>query len=137
MHMDEITVTDWLPYDEAEGMTESLGGCGGMMDARLDEASYRALYAASAQPYVTAIFRALDDVGPIGGATHQESHCPVFSDGTVATFSQRGGGDLVAAWWNTRFPDDVRDYCAFAWDYGEESAQVKRWRESVTGEIER
>lgn len=126
-----ITVDHWLSFDEAKALNlpaavHSMGG----IDASLTRAQYLADFYPAAHPYIEAIWRALDDVGVISGAAHQEIRTPVFSDGTTGAFSMRAWGDLVAAWWNDRHPDALTNYCEFAWhdDVLTENERAERLR---------
>lgn len=109
-----MKIVDWITWEAANGRTESLDGMGGVMEP-LTRADFLADCTPESHPYVEAIWAALDERGPISGDDHQNGNVPVYEDGTVARMSMRAWGDLVAAWWNTKHPDALCDYCAFAW----------------------
>ncbi len=111
-----MKIDRWISFDEADGMSEAVGGMGGVWDG-MDRAEYLATWLPEARPYIEAIWSALDERGAMSGQEHQDSGVPVFDDGKVASFSMRGWGDLVAAWWNSAHPDEPRrSYCHYAWD---------------------
>ena len=113
--MSDIKVVGWESYEESAARPEAVGGGGGIMQAFTEELLLD-MWEDGAKPYIKAIFRALDETGPICGSDHQSERCPIFSDGLGASFSMRGWGDIVAAWWNTRFPaGEMQDYRTFAW----------------------
>jgi hypothetical protein len=65
-----------------------------------------------------------------GGFWHQcqsgnDDGVPVFSDNTVANFSMRAWGDLLAAVWSQEEDTDY-NYCQFAWYTAEEDADFER-----------
>lgn len=114
--MSDITITEWVSYDEAvrRALPESVGGMGGAWESQTPD-EYLSGWQPEAHGYIRAIWAHLDAHGPITGTDHQESRVPVFSDGTAAMFSMRGWGDLVSAWHNGRHPEDQCNYCRFAW----------------------
>lgn len=97
-----IRVVDWIDYDEADDKPESIGGLGGWFgfDQPNTWDDYIAIWNDEAKPYAEAI---KDDVLAsgrfIGGDEHQNADdgVPLFSDGTIGSFSFRGWGDLMAA----------------------------------------
>lgn len=97
---DAIRVVDWISYEEAETKEDHCGGMGGWFSEGHTWADYAALYSEETLPYLEAI---RDDVLASGrflcGNEHQEldTGTPLFSDGTVGSFSYRGWGDLMAA----------------------------------------
>lgn len=110
------TIVDWISFAETEGKPEAeCSSCGGI-SAELTRADYIDGMRDEARAYVEAIWQHFDEHGAFGGFTHQESRCPVFDDGMVATYSYRGWGDVVAAWWNSRHPEAPTDYAWFAWE---------------------
>ena len=98
--MNELTVVDWINWDEAENR-ESCGSMGGFFTEGMRW-----------KDYIEA-FRKVEHLEVLRkeiikkkikttGREHQESDVgvPLFSDGTVGTFSYRGWGDLMAAVWS-------------------------------------
>lgn len=110
-----MRVVRWIPYSEAKGIEEAVGGAGGI-DKPLSREDFLETWNPETHPYIEAIWAALDECGAMSGQAHQERGCPVFDDGKVATFSMRGWGDLVAAWHNSRRPGEPRTYIHYAWD---------------------
>lgn len=101
---DEIKVIRWCSYEEAKKLVQSFGGLGGFFDNGMRWADYISTFDDSVHKYANAlresiITNKIKECGP----WHQESDCgsPVFSDGTVATFSYRAWGDLLAAVWSS------------------------------------
>lgn len=116
----EIKVVDWIGYDDANEYEESIGGMGGWVkghkwpdyiDAIKDE--FKPYYEAVRESVIEHDIRR-------GGFWHQQGGdgVPLFSDNTVACFSMRAWGDLMAAIWNTEEDVDF-SYIHFAW-YTEE-----------------
>jgi len=114
-----ITVERWISPVEAEGKPEHFGGIGGWFGVDRDTLSrkksmrwkdYVEALDASVHPYAEALRSALLVRGRITGDDHQSANdgVPMFSDGSVATFSLRGWGDLLAAVYSER---DNKDYC--------------------------
>jgi len=111
-----IEVVAWVTFDEADARDCILDDLGGMRETP-SRAEYLAMMGDERTPYIEAIWRAFDiaDRDPPTGTEHQESKCPVFSDGKSAAMSCRAWGDLCAVWWNERHPKDRVNYCKFAW----------------------
>lgn len=115
----DIAVTKWISYDEAETMRASIGGMGGWFGIKgrgdLSKAGHRwADYLNSlpdvGRPYAEAIRASvLEHNLRIHGDEHQgEEGVPLFSDGTVGTFTCRAWGDIMAAIWSEA---EDKDYC--------------------------
>lgn len=124
----EITV-EWIAYDDAGGR-EDIGTMGGWVEGEpWDE--YLAKVHKEVRPHYEALRRAIVARGlREGGDWHQtaEDGVPLFSDGTVATFSYRGWGDLLAAIWNSEpgAPAGGYGYMDFymsGWGRGQEVAE--------------
>ena len=106
--MEKIKVVDWIDYKEAEEKQDSCGGLGGWFNGSLIHgdkygAGHRWKDYIERTPehevkYVEAIREAVLEQGlRISGSMQQDTHIPLFSDGTIGTFSFRGWGDLMAA----------------------------------------
>lgn len=115
-----IEVVAWVTFDEAVDEADArdciLDHFGGMRETP-SRAEYLAMMGDDRAPYIEAIWRSFDatpDRDPPTGVDHQESMCPVFSDGKSAA-TCRAWGDLCAVWWNERHPKDRVNYCKFAW----------------------
>lgn len=111
-----IEVVRWVSFDEAKDLDCILDGIGGIPETPSRE-EYLEMAGTERAPYVEAIWSSFDatDRDPPTGTDHQESMCPVFSDGKSAAMSCRAWGDLCAVWWNERHPDARVNYCKFAW----------------------
>ena len=102
-----MKVIEWISYDEAQDKEESVGGLGGWFGVKDDDweyphrwADYLAATDPSKHPYVEAIKADVLTSGRfISGQQHQDldDGVPLFEDGTVAGFSFRAWGDLMAA----------------------------------------
>jgi hypothetical protein len=107
-----VTVVDWISYEESESKHESIGGMGGWVDGQ-GWPEFIADIADTHRPYYEALRSAIvANRVKCGGDAHQDSMVPVFSDGTVGSFSYRGWGDLLAAIWNTE-DGGSRSYMSF------------------------
>jgi len=138
-----MKVIDWISYKEAGDKEDSLGGWGGWFNAAMlggpdgpdtvetktfgerhtsggtpwDEYVESTTTSEKEAAYAEALRKSIvqHDVR-YGGFWHQysENGVPLFEDGTVATFSMRAWGDLLAAIWSDV---DGKPYCYadFAW----------------------
>lgn len=110
-----IIVVDWISYDEAERMPESIGGGhGGCFRGGM---RWCDLFDQEAGPHATALRQEiLRKRLKRGGRWHQtDPHgVPKFSDGTVGLFSYRAWGDFLAAVWSTEEDKDYH-YMDFYW----------------------
>ena len=117
-----MKVDRWISYADADGMPESpLGGMGGWFGAGVKDGrshfnephtwdDYLDNWK-EARPYAEAVRESVIDLRLWeSGDFHQGDDCgvPVFDDGTVATFSFRAWGDLMAAIWTQQLG---RQYC--------------------------
>lgn len=104
----------FITYSEAENLPENpnIGGLGGFFKLGMRWTDY--LERCAPEIYVqlemlrTAIIK---QHIKCTGREHQsdiEPFVPLFEDGTVATFSYRAWGDLMAAIWST---EENKDYC--------------------------
>jgi hypothetical protein len=111
--MSNIEVVEWISYDTAKDsdMEQSVGGLGGFFKNGMRYQDYADTYTDEGKPYIEALRQEILGKGiKHGGDWHQEHErgVPVFSDGTYATFSYRGWGDLLAAIWAE---EEGKDYC--------------------------
>jgi len=120
--MSDLCVIDWIQCnDTAESMPDVIGGLGGWFGMWRENTwqDYLDQWSASAQHHCEALrSEILRRQLRRGGFWHQsETECgvPVFSDGSVACFSMRAWGDLLAAVWSEA---DGVPYCYvdFAWE---------------------
>lgn len=102
-----ITVERWISYAESDGMPESAGGIGGFFSPGMRWDDYAA--ECPGQYYEALRDAVIARKLKRGGDWHQQADdgVPVFSDGTIATFSYRAWGDLLAATWSTH---ENKDY---------------------------
>lgn len=112
-----MKVIGWISYDEAADHEESIGGLGGFFERGMRWKDYADIYNDKGREYAEALRAAiLERELRYSGSQHQNSHdgVPVFSDGTVATFSYRAWGDLMAGVWSEHQDQDysyVDFYC--------------------------
>lgn len=97
-----IAVVDWIAYSDTEEMTESIGGMGGWFGWSDDNTwdDYLESWKDEVRPYAEALKENVLSTGRfINGYDHQyaEDGVPLFSDGTIGSFSMRAWGDLMAA----------------------------------------
>lgn len=124
--MAPVTIVDWISYEDAEGKEESCGGMGGSVafGDRWDDVF------TNANKHLNALRAEILRLGlRNGGFWHQEEGVPVFSDGTVGTFSMRAWGDVLAATWATHEDVDY-SYCDFAWTDGPTAEQAKAMQDA-------
>lgn len=96
---------------EAEKLPESgLGGLGGFFNNGMRWADYLAIWKEEVHPRLESLRAAIIEKNVrCNGLQHQNGYpsCPVFEDGTCATYSFRAWGDLMAAVWSSH---DNTDY---------------------------
>lgn len=98
MTPDEIQVVDWIGPDTDHEV--SIGGFGGWFNENNTWSDYLEVCPEERQPYVEALRKEIVSNGKwISGMHHQyeEDGTPLFSDGTIASFSLRAWGDFMAA----------------------------------------
>ncbi len=113
-----MKVVEWTNYDDER--EDSFGSLGGFFEDGMRWKDYiaglnkegKVLAEALRQEIVAKEIRR-------GGFWHQcqsgnDDGVPVFSDNTVARFSMRAWGDLLAAVWAEEEDKDY-NYCLFAW----------------------
>ena len=108
---DRHAVIGWVSHGSVELLDlPDLGGWGGWIEHGQRWADYIDDIEAAKTPYFEALRQAILARGlRRGGDWHQNSAggVPVFDDGSVATFTYRAWGDLLAAVWADA---DGRDY---------------------------
>mgnify|MGYP005754663771 FL=1 len=107
----DIKVIKWISYDDAQELISmdilkdnNIGGLGGWFKEGDRWLDYKNVFKEFAHPYQEALREAIIDRNlKYCGNDHQEldDGVPVFSDFTVATYSYRAWGDLMAAIWST------------------------------------
>ncbi len=109
--MDDSSVIKWIPYTEIDSYQENgLGGMGGWFSDGMRWDDYVDGVGAPLIFYAESLrHRIIKDKIRHGGDWHQSSDqgVPLFADGTIATFSYRAWGDILAAIWST---EDQKDY---------------------------
>lgn len=98
-----MKVTSMISYEQAGNYTESFGGMGGFFGAGMRWKDYLDAFEEEKWPYAEAVREyIIANAIKRGGDWHQNSDqgVPLFHDGTVATFSFRAWGDLMAAIWS-------------------------------------
>lgn len=112
-----VEVVDLISYKEAEGKTETIGGLGGWFSDGNRWKDYVENFADKGREYAEAIRKYIveHDIKR-GGDWHQREGTPLFSDGTVASFSYRAWGDIMAAIWSEEEDQDY-NYMSFYMDY--------------------
>jgi len=107
-----MKVIKWISRDDSQKYTESVSAMGGWFN---DESKgqrwkdYISIRGESVGPYLEAIRQSiLEKELRFTGEDHQySSHgVPLFEDNTVASFSKRGWGDLMAAVWSEKEDKD-------------------------------
>ena len=106
-----MKVIGWIDDDETEEwMDQSIGGLGGFFERGMRWKDYVDMYNEKGKEYAEALRLAILVRGlRYNGSQHQNDPegVPVFSDGTIATFSFRAWGDLMAGVWSDA---DDQDY---------------------------
>lgn len=98
-----MKVIKWVSYEEAEEMPQSIGGSGGWFGHGMRWDDFISAWQDGAVPYFEALRKeVVEKEIRYNGDQHQHSEegCPVFDDGTAATFTFRGWGDFMAAAWS-------------------------------------
>lgn len=111
--MEKITVVDWVDYND-EKINEcpvSIGGLGGWFESGMRWNDYLESLVEGRKIYAEALRNSIiQNEIRYTGDEHQNASdgVPLFSDGTIGSFSFRAWGDLMAAIWST---EDNRNYC--------------------------
>lgn len=109
---EEIKVVDWISWNDAATREDSAGSIGGFFNwdkKGMRWKDYIEMMSETARPYVEAIRKEVVEKHiKLTGESHQHTNCgvPLFSDGTVACYSYRGWGDLMAAIWSEEHDTD-------------------------------
>ena len=110
----KIKVKKWIADKDAHFKDAPCGGLGGWFgfnEKGQRWKDYIEIWKTVAVPYVEAIRKSvLENNLRITGEEHQHSGSgvPLFNDNTIACFSYRGWGDLMAAIWSE---EEDKDYC--------------------------
>ena len=109
-----IEVEKFIPYEEAAHLEArgrgTIGGLGGFFQKGMRWKDYLDCFYPKGQEYAEALRRYIvKNKIKRGGDWHQSEAegAPLFTDGTVACFSFRAWGDLLAAIWSS---EEDRDY---------------------------
>lgn len=109
-----LRVVDWLSLDEiTEEMKESCGGLGGWVSGHKWDEYIKQMPSEEHQHLEALRAAILEEKLRVGGDEHQHNYTPLFSDGTIGSFSFRGWGDLCAAIYNTHEDTDKYEYMSF------------------------
>jgi hypothetical protein len=106
----DVKVVDWITCDKSDHYETSFGGFGGFFDNGMRWKDYIDIWKDEVKPYAEALKKEIIEKNiRFGGEWHQYSGSgvPLFSDNTVATFSYRAWGDLLAAIWSD---EENKDY---------------------------
>ena len=111
-----MKVINWICYDESKNYKENgIGGLGGFFNFQTSGMRWKDYienFTEDGKIYVEALRQEiLNKDLKFTGAEHQSSNdnnVPLFEDNTVATYSMRAWGDLMAAIWSEK---ENRDYC--------------------------
>lgn len=105
----KMYVKRWITWEKAQKKKESIGGLGGYFENGMrGQKNYFDILNPEFQPYAEALRREIiKNKIIITGQEHQNGkHVPLFSDGTVGTFTYRSWGDLMAAIWSEELDTD-------------------------------
>jgi hypothetical protein len=98
-------------FDQVKGLEENgIGGMGGWFDIDNTWEEYLDMFTEEGQEIVKKLREAIVEKKiKCTGQEHQygAASCPVFPDGTTATYSYRSWGDLMAAIWSV---EDKKKY---------------------------
>ena len=111
-----MKVVNWISYDESENYAyNNIGGLGGFFNFTnkgMRWKDYINNFLEGDKVYVEALRQEILDKNlRFCGNDHQADNfegVPVFEDNTVATYSYRAWGDLMAAIWSEK---EDKDYC--------------------------
>lgn len=107
-----IEVIRWISNEEAESKQRSIGGMGGYFDKgmRGQKDYFDDINPECKDHYAALRKNIIENKIRITGEIHDsdsDDAVPLFSDDTVAQFSWRGWGDLMAAIWSE---EENKDY---------------------------
>ena len=115
-----MKVVRWISYEQAKDLPDHIGGMGGFFNFSESGQRWRDYLEGLSEvgkPYAEALRQEiLAKKLRFSGGHHQADPegTPVFEDGSVACFSMRAWGDLMAAVWSEEENTDY-SYCDFAW----------------------
>jgi hypothetical protein len=107
-----MKVKEWIAYDEMGDRKQSVGWMGGFFNWEtkgMRWKDYLAHFDPAVHPYLEAIRESvLEHKICFGGDVHQQhpEGVPLFEDDTVAHFTYRAWGDLMAAIWSEAHDTD-------------------------------
>jgi len=106
-----MKVIRFVTYEIASEMPENgIGGMGGFFDNGMRWDDYLNHFKDEAHPLIETLRKSIIENNiRCTGDEHQHfdyESCPVFSDGSAATYSYRAWGDLMAAVWSTEEDQD-------------------------------
>lgn len=107
-----LTIDRFVTYSDASHLPESaFGGMGGFFAPGMRWPDYLDRWNDEAKPTLENLRKAIiENKIRCNGYQHQHDQyesCPVFSDGTCATYTFRAWGDLMAAVWSS---EEDKDY---------------------------
>ncbi len=110
--MEDQEKIEFVTYEDANKLPDSgLGGMGGWFSHGDRWEDYLNEWVEEVRPRLESLRAAIIENNiRYNGYQHQHGNletCPVFSDGTAATYSFRAWGDLMAAVWSSH---DNKDY---------------------------
>jgi hypothetical protein len=112
-----LEVTKWISYDEADKKPVSVDLAGGWCEGH----NWEDYVGEASEEHVPHLFALRKSIVAnnikLTGADHQNlaNGVPLFSDNTVALFTFRGWGDLLACIWNTEENTTEYTYMSFYW----------------------
>ena len=105
-----MKVIKFISYDEAEDLEENgLGGVGGWFDNGMRWVDYLEIWNPEVHETLENLRKAIiNNQINCTGEEHQNGYpsVPVFEDGSVATYTWRAWGDLMAAIWSSEYDKD-------------------------------
>lgn len=106
-----MRVINWISYEETSEYKENnIGGLGGFFQKGMRWKDYIESFIPECSSYIEALRQSIVENNiKICGDEHQygSEGVPVFEDNTVATYSYRAWGDLMAAIWSE---EENKDY---------------------------
>lgn len=105
-----IAVVNWIHWGDVDKSADDIGGLGGFFNNGMRWTDYLKEMPDTYAPHFEALREAIVERGLREGGDWHQNHpegVPIFSDGSVATFSYRAWGDLLAATWSEH---DGADY---------------------------
>jgi len=121
-----MKVIDWVDGDDYE-VEAPLGGLGGWFGEGDRWEDYLAIWDEVCIPYAEALRESIIENNiRFGGDTHQTEYggTPLFDDGSVASFSFRGWGDLLAAVWSSEEDKDYSYMDFYMTGWGDECKSI-------------